>query len=95
MSNYLHYDVEMSMGNSYTITYDFSEDNIHHTLDKIKHRGPDASGEGGGATCATAAVHKNINNIKFFILSQFILCYKFCMFIVLKIIPIWGNNNYC
>ena len=27
MSNYLHYDYEISMGNSYTVTYDFSEDN--------------------------------------------------------------------
>ena len=27
MSDYLHYDYEMSMGNSYTVTYDFSEDN--------------------------------------------------------------------
>ena len=26
------------------LSHDFSEDNIHHTLDKIKHRGPDASG---------------------------------------------------
>ncbi len=25
MANYLHYDYEMSMGNSYTVTYDFSE----------------------------------------------------------------------
>jgi len=27
MSDYLHYDYEMSMGNTYTVTYDFSEDN--------------------------------------------------------------------
>ena len=26
------------------LSHDFSEDDIHHTLDKIKHRGPDASG---------------------------------------------------
>jgi len=27
MSDYLHYDYEMSMGNSYTVSYDFSEQN--------------------------------------------------------------------
>ncbi len=27
MSDYLHYDYEISMGNSYTVTYDFSADN--------------------------------------------------------------------
>ena len=27
MEDYLHYDIEMSMGNTYTVTYDFSEDN--------------------------------------------------------------------
>tara|TARA_B100000809_G_scaffold238913_1_gene260053 strand:+ start:1041 stop:1667 length:627 start_codon:yes stop_codon:yes gene_type:complete len=27
MSDYLHYDYEISMGNSYTVTYDFSDDN--------------------------------------------------------------------
>lgn len=27
MQDYLHYDYEMSMGNTYTVTYDFSEDN--------------------------------------------------------------------
>ena len=27
MSDYLHYDYEISMGNSYTVTYDFSEEN--------------------------------------------------------------------
>ena len=27
MPNYLHYDYEISMGNTYTVTYDFSEDN--------------------------------------------------------------------
>jgi hypothetical protein len=27
MSNYLHYDYEINMGNSYTVTYDFSEKN--------------------------------------------------------------------
>ena len=27
MSDYLHYDYEMSMGNTYTTTYDFSENN--------------------------------------------------------------------
>ena len=27
MQNYLHYDYEINMGNSYTVTYDFSEEN--------------------------------------------------------------------
>jgi hypothetical protein len=27
MPNYLHYDYEINMGNSYTVTYDFSEEN--------------------------------------------------------------------
>ena len=27
MPDYLHYDIEINMGNSYTVTYDFSEDN--------------------------------------------------------------------
>jgi len=27
MADYLHYDYEMNMGNTYTVTYDFSEDN--------------------------------------------------------------------
>ncbi len=45
MPDYLHYDYEISMGNSYTVTYDFSEDKklyeieLAAFLDKIEDAG--------------------------------------------------------
>lgn len=31
MEDYLHYDYELDMGNSYTVTYDFSENSLYET----------------------------------------------------------------